>query len=99
MLWLHDTDSSHPNILSPQLLDRMKSAHVEDQQRQTKAGRPSTARTSIRAAARASIHGIVAEDTETHPLNFADLTFLVFSRYLSTFKKTIKERGEELPNI
>ena len=99
MVWLHDTASSHPNILSPQLLDRMKSAHLEDQQRQTKGGKPSTSRSSIRAAARASIHGIVAEDTETHPLNFADLTFLVFSRYLSTFKKAIKERGEDSPTI
>ena len=42
MLWLHDPASSHPNILSPQLLDRMKSAHLKDQQRRMTRGKPST---------------------------------------------------------
>ena len=91
MLWLHDS-GSHANLLSPQLLDRMKSAHLEDQQRRTKKGKPSTSRSSIRAVARASIRGIVTEDTETHPIILTNLTFVVFSRYLSTFKKTIKQR-------
>ena len=79
MLWLYDTTSSHANILLPQLLDGMKSAHLEDQQRRTKRGKPSISRSSIRAVVRASIHWIVAQDTETHTLNLTDLTFVVFS--------------------
>ena len=99
LLWLHDTASTHENILTPQLLDGMKSAHIEDQQRRTKRGKPSTSRASIREVARASIRGIVAEDTETHPVILENLTFVIFSRYLSTFKKTVQQRQGRSPTI
>ena len=97
LLWLFENNEKYPDLLEQNLYERMSEGRVIDQDRRTRKGLPCKKRERIRAVCRQSLQQMKADDAESIPLNLQKLTFTIFSRYLSTFKKKIKrkrKRGE-----
>ena len=95
MVWYFDRGEKYRYLFNPNLLPILRDADLKDKQRTTKKGKPSKKRDHLRAACQEALTNINAEQPETIPINLEQLDFKVFTRYLSTFKKTVKKRNSE----
>ena len=93
ILWLFDNQEHYGAIMKPALLETLGQQHELDRARQTSRGRGSKLRDHVRGTIRQWLRAIDAERSETHPIELADLTFTVYSRYLATFKKKASKRS------
>jgi len=92
MLWLYDNQDRTPTLLEPLLVPELDLADEEDKARRTTRGRPSKSRTSLRNACKLALGRIEPSDQTSHPIKLKELDFVVFSRYLATFKKKITRK-------
>ena len=92
MLWLYDNRDRTPTLLEPLLMPELDVADEEDKARRTAKGRPSTSRNSLRAACKLALGHIEPSDQTSHPIKLKELDFVVFSRFLATFKKRITRK-------
>ena len=98
MIWLYDNRDRTPALLEPLLMPELNRADEEDKARRTTRGRPTKSRTSLRDACKLALGRIEPNSHTSHPIKLKDLDFVVFSRYLATFKKKItrKRRTQEV---
>jgi hypothetical protein len=88
MIWIFDSDQKkYHHLLLPTIIPIMQQAHMADKNTLTKAGQPSKQRTHLRTVCYDALHEINKKDATTIPVNLQLLSFAVFTRYLSTFKK------------
>ena len=74
------------------MLQRMHAAQTTDSSRRTGSGRKSNSRKSLRDLCRKLLRSINPEDPSSRPIKLDLLTFKIFARFLSTFKKSVKKR-------
>ena len=89
MIWLYDNHTTHPDVIPFHMLQRMHVAQMTDSSRRTASGRKSKSRKSLRAVCRNMLRSITPEDPSSRPVNLDLLTFKIFARFLSTFKKSV----------
>jgi len=70
----------------------MEIAHETDVARRTRAGHPSKLRNALGAVCRRWLKAITPNDPKTHPVELRALTFIIFARYLGTFKKRVQNK-------
>ena len=87
MLWLFDSGDSYQELLQPSVLEKMRAGNAKDKARKNKNGSPCKRRDHIRSCCIEAIDEIDPEIPQTCPINLESLTFKIFSRFLSTFKK------------
>ena len=87
LVWLFDNREHYGALLKPRLLEELEPQHELDQERTTAAGRPCKLRDYVRTTCREWLKKAVPGRPETHPIELADLEFVVFARYLATFEK------------
>ena len=92
LVWLFDNHEDYSALLKPRLLEELKAQHEIDQGRTTAAGRPCKLRDYVRNTCREWLRKAVPGRPETHPIELADLEFVVFARFLATFKKQVAKR-------
>ena len=80
-------------LLKPVLLDELSVSREKDRAQRTKSGCPSKARDHVHATCRDWLKKIDADKPDTHPIELADLTFQIYTRYLATFKKDVTKRS------
>jgi hypothetical protein len=98
--FLFDNLDDHQGIFQENFLLRIGVAAAEDSARRTARGQPCKSRPSFNAEARRTIKNIRPEDPETHPICFEKLSFVVFARWLKTFRKSVKRsRGDAEPDV
>ena len=88
--FLFDNLDDHQGIFQENFLLRLGVAAAEDSERRTARGQLCKSRPSFNAEARHTIKNIRPEDPETHPICFEKLSFVVFARWLKTFRKPVK---------
>ena len=93
MLWLFDSGEMYQELLQPGVLEKMCDDYAKDTARRNKNGSPCKKRDYIRASCIETIGTIDPEIPQTLPVHLESLSFKVFSRYLSTFKKRVKKRS------
>jgi hypothetical protein len=95
LLWLFENNGTYPDLLEPNLYQRMREANGIDQARRTRTGRPCKKRDSIKAVLHSSLRKIKSDMEEAIPIKLDQLTFTIFSRYLSKFKKKLRKKKRE----
>jgi hypothetical protein len=93
IVWLFDNREHYGALVKPALLEELAVQQENDRAQRTKAGRPSKGRDHVRATCREWLKRIDADEPGTHPIELADLTFQIYTRYLATFKKTVTKRS------
>jgi hypothetical protein len=91
MLWLFD-DGNKYNLLRESVLSKMIDAEARDKAMTTKKGGPSKARTQLRAVCVGALSSIIPSDSASVPIKLECLTFAIFTRFLSTFKKNVSKK-------
>jgi len=89
---LRQYHTTHPDIIPFHMLQRMDAAQTTDAARRTGSGRKSNSRKSLRDLCRKLLRSINPEDPSSRPVKLDLLTFKIFARFLSTFKKSVKKR-------
>lgn len=92
MVWLFDKGDQYRHLIEPSIIPSMEAAHERDKQRRTKKNKPSKKRDYLRNVCTATLKAIDPSDESTIPIKLGILEFKIFTRFLSTFKKTIKKR-------
>ena len=92
IVWIYDNQEDHGGLLKSSLLREMETAHEMDVARRTRAVRPSKLRDALGAVCRRWLKAITPEDPKTHPVKLGALTFIIFTRYLVTFKKRVQNK-------
>jgi hypothetical protein len=82
MIWLFDSNKYH-DLINADVLELMTSANRKDKDKRTKKGKPTKKRDELRGVCAKSL-----EEKEP-PIKVESLTFQIFSRYLTTFKKSV----------
>jgi len=88
MIWLFKGNRYH-DLISTEVLAKMNDADTKDKATTTKKGKRSKKRTHLRTVCTESLTSSHPSDPTSHPLNVGRLSFAIFSRYLSTFKKSV----------
>ena len=91
VIWLLDNPSCH-HLLEPSKLASMKTAEALDKATLTKAGQPSKARKNLRNLCRKILDEVNPAVPASLPVKLEHLTFTIFSRFLTTFKKTVTRK-------
>ena len=94
MLWLFDNYNKYPDVLEQSLYSSMAEAEIMDRRHVARKSISSKGRIEIRSVCRSALRMIKSDKPESIPINFHSLTFTIVSRYLATFKRTIKKNGE-----
>ncbi len=92
MVWLFDRRLKYDAILEPTLLPKLEDAYNLDRIIRTKKGKQSKKREHLRNVCRESLVSIVQSNEATVPVKLEKLSFEIFSRYLGSFKKTVKTK-------
>ena len=92
MVWLFDRRLKYGAILEPTLLPKLEDAYNLDRTIRTKKGKPSKKREHLRNVCRESLVSIVQSEESTVPVKLERLSFEIFTRYLGSFKKTVKTK-------
>ena len=79
-------------LLKQYLSKHMESQHEQDKERTSKSDHPSKKQDYICATCRDWLQAIEADWPKTHLVELTDLTFVIFSCYLTTFKKEAAKR-------
>ena len=95
ILWIFDDKDHYGHILAPALLAALTTEVERDRARRTERGAPSKKRDYARALIRKWLKNIDADLPKTHPILLKDLTYTIYSRYLNTFKKSVRTRNAE----
>ena len=93
LLWLFDNREHYGALVKPVLLEELAAQYKEDRAQRTKSGLQSKSRDHVRATCREWLERVDADKPDTHPIELADLTFQIYTRYLATFKKAAKKRS------
>ena len=93
ILWLHKHRELYPDILHRNFVNDLNTMEEKDNQVLTKKGKASRKRENIRNCIRIMIANMNIEQKETIPISLEKLTFQIFTRYLSSFKKKIKKKN------
>ena len=97
MIWMFDNkQKKYHHLLQPTLIHSMELADSRDKTTLTKTGQPSKLRTHLRTICFDSLHAINKKDAMTLPVILELLSFAVFTRYLSTFKKTTGDTNTQI---
>ena len=92
VMWLFDNQEKYGHLMKKAVLTALKKHHDKDQKNLTKNGDINKNRVFLREAVKDLLRAIVAGDKKTVPLYLEKLDFKTFSRYLSTFKKTVRSK-------
>ena len=84
-IWIFDDSQLH-SLFKDWFLVQLRSGHATDQSLPEKKRQR---RTNIRRTIKSAISSIICDDSSTHPFCFQFLNFDIFSRYLTSRKKTI----------
>ena len=87
ILWLFGHHNKYPTLLQPTIYDMTKKKNLEDTSRMTTQGKRSKSRNGIRSVFREALRTINPDVQASIPVKLKHLTFTIFSRFLSTFKK------------
>ena len=90
LIWIFNNREDQGGLVKLRLLGAMAAAHETDRARRTKASRPSKLRDALRVVCRSWLKEITSDDPQTHPVKLGALTFKIFTGYLGTFKKQVK---------
>jgi hypothetical protein len=88
MIWLFEGNRYH-DLISTEVLAKMNDADTKDKATTTKKSKRSKKRTHLRTVCAESLTSSHPSDPNSHPLNLGRLSFAIFSRYLTTFKKSV----------
>ena len=91
MIWLFDSGENYHHLLEPCILSKMEESHARDKARRTKKGKPCKLRDYLREACLQALLNIDPSDPESMPVQLEMLNFIVFTRYLSTFKRLVNK--------
>ena len=97
MIWLFDSGKNYQDLLQGSVAESIRTAYLKDRARKTKKGRRSKKRDHLRQFCREALVAISPEDPSTHPVMLERLSFKIFSRWLSTFKKKVTKRKAVQP--
>ena len=97
MIWMFDNEQKkYHHLIQPTLIRSMELADSTDKTTLTKTGQPSKLRTHLRSICYESLRAINKKDVTTLPVILELLSFAVFTRYLSTFKKTTADTNTQI---
>ena len=91
MIWLFDSGENYHHLLEPCILSKMEESHACVLARRTKKGKPCKLRDYLREACLQALLNIDPSDPESMPVQLEMLNFIVFTRYLSTFKRLVNK--------
>ena len=92
ILWMFDHHKKSLSLLQHRLYNLMKTKNLEDISQITTQGKWSKSRHGIWACCHEALQTIKPDVQSSIPVKLEHLTFTVFSRFLSTSKKTLKKR-------
>ncbi|KAL3778149.1 hypothetical protein ACHAWO_010885 [Cyclotella atomus] len=87
IIFLYDNRERFPDLIRPELLEKLDAAYVQDLGNRTREGRQKKKRIYIRAAILSAFEAIIASDASTHPLFLEKLDFRTLAHFLHTFHK------------
>ena len=93
IIWILADPTRH-YLLNPTILQLLLDADKVDKSTKTKRGRRSKKRTHLRNAIKGILEDVDQSQAHTIPVVLGKLSFKLFSRYLSTFKKSVKKRSQ-----
>ena len=96
MVWLFDSGEKYQHLLEPSILLEMNAADQKDKDRKTKKGTASKKRDYLRASCTRALTAINPSVEVSIPVKLEVLEFKVFTRFLSTFKKRVTKRTQDV---
>ena len=95
ILWMFDHHNKYLSLLQPMLHDMMKTKNLEDISWMTTRGKWSKSMHGIRAICHEALQTINTDVQDSIPVKLEHLTFTIFSRFFSTFKKKVKKEVDK----
>ena len=92
MIWLFDSKGQYHYLLEPRILSKMVEAENKDSNTLNKNRTHSKKRFFLRAVCRLALTSMNPGVSSTIPIKLDILSFTIFTRFLSTFKKTVTKR-------
>ncbi len=92
MIWLFDSNEQYHNLLEPGILRKMVEAENKDSIMLTKNQTRSKRRFYLRSVCRLALTSMNPGVMLTIPIKLDCLSFVIFTRFLSTFKKSVTKR-------
>ena len=92
MIWLYrfGDGKRYSHLIREDLVEKMNKADIADKATMTKKGEPSKRQTQLFNVCARSLGDITP--LESSPIKLESLSFQIFTRYLSTFKKNLPEK-------